>query len=107
MLRTQPRLWTAQVFATGFLMRPLGGWTLAPNMQKLLTNTASMSVRTASDVMTVCLFIFMGVQPLFGALSDRIGRRSNMLLFGALGAIGTLPIFKTLQDARGPVVAAR
>ena len=27
----------------------------------------------------------MCMQPLFGALSDRIGRRNNMLLFGGLG----------------------
>ena len=55
--------------------------------------------------MTVCLFVFMCLQPLFGALSDRIGRRSNMLLFGALGAIGTVPIFMQLQHVQSPAAA--
>ena len=34
----------------------------------------------------------MIVQPLFGTLSDKIGRRSNMLLFAGLGIICTYPI---------------
>ena len=33
------------------------------------------------------LFVYMVMQPMFGALSDRIGRKTNMLLFGGLGTL--------------------
>jgi MHS family alpha-ketoglutarate permease-like MFS transporter len=56
-----------------------------------------MSIKSASGVMTGCLLVYMVMQPLFGALSDRIGRRNNMLLFGGLGAIFTIPIMMLLQ----------
>ena len=80
-------------------------YTFTTYMQKYLVNTAGMTVRTASNVMTVCLFLFMCMQPLFGALSDRIGRRSNMLMFGGLGAIATVPILTTLGHVSSPVAA--
>jgi len=72
-------------------------YTFTTYMQKFLVNSAGMSIRTATHVMTGCLFVYMGVQPLFGALSDRIGRRSNMLLFGALGSVCTVPILTVLH----------
>jgi MHS family alpha-ketoglutarate permease-like MFS transporter len=74
-------------------------------MQKYLVNSAGMSIQTASNVMTVCLFIFMCLQPFFGALSDRIGRRNNMLLFGGLGALTTVPILSLLQGISSPFMA--
>ncbi|NML47535.1 MFS transporter [Ramlibacter sp. G-1-2-2] len=80
-------------------------YTFTTYMQKYLVNSAGMSVKTASVVMTVCLFVFMCLQPLFGALSDRIGRRSNMLLFGALGTLATVPIFTALQRVHSPEAA--
>jgi MFS transporter, MHS family, dicarboxylic acid transporter PcaT len=80
-------------------------YTFTTYMQKYLVNTAGMSIKTASDVMTVCLFIFMCVQPLFGALSDRIGRRHNMMLFGGLGALVTVPILTTLGHVTSPFMA--
>jgi MHS family dicarboxylic acid transporter PcaT-like MFS transporter len=80
-------------------------YTFTTYMQKYLVNSAGMTVKTASNVMTVCLFIFMCLQPVFGALSDRIGRRSNMLLFGGLGAIMTVPVLTTLRHVHSPVVA--
>jgi len=80
-------------------------YTFTTYMQKYLVNSAGMSIKTASAVMTVCLFVFMCLQPLFGALSDRIGRRNNMLLFGGLGALATVPILSALQGVANPVVA--
>jgi MHS family dicarboxylic acid transporter PcaT-like MFS transporter len=73
-------------------------YTFTTYMQKYLVNSAGMSIKTASNVMTACLFMYMCMQPLFGALSDRIGRRSNMLLFGALGALMTVPVLTSLQS---------
>jgi len=80
-------------------------YTFTTYMQKYLVNTAGMSIKTASAVMTGCLFVYMCMQPLFGALSDRIGRRRNMLLFGALGTLTTVPILTALQHVSSPLVA--
>ena len=80
-------------------------YTFTTYMQKYLVNTSGLSIKAASTVMTGCLFVYMCMQPLFGALSDRIGRRRNMLLFGALGALVTVPILTTLQHVSNPLVA--
>ena len=77
----------------------LSFYTFTTYMQKYLVNSANMSISTASAVMTGCLLVFMLMQPLFGALSDRIGRRNNMLLFGGLGTLFTIPIMLLLQGA--------
>lgn len=80
-------------------------YTFTTYMQKYLVNSAGMTIKTASNVMTGCLFLFMCMQPLFGALSDRIGRRTNMLLFGALGALATVPIVTLLRAISNPWAA--
>jgi MHS family alpha-ketoglutarate permease-like MFS transporter len=74
-------------------------------MQKYLVNTVGLPIKTTSYIMTCALFVYMCMQPLFGALSDRIGRRTNMLLFGGLGAIATVPILTALQGVTSPFVA--
>jgi MHS family alpha-ketoglutarate permease-like MFS transporter len=79
-------------------------YTFTTYMQKYLVNSAGLSIRTASNVMTGCLLLYMCMQPLFGALSDRIGRRSSMLLFSGLGALATVPIFMALHMAASPLV---
>ncbi|MEP6917827.1 MAG: MFS family transporter [Acidobacteriota bacterium] len=80
-------------------------YTFTTYMQKYLVISAGLPVRTASTVMTACLFVFMCLQPLFGALSDRIGRRACMLLFSSLGLVATVPILKALGHVRSPVSA--
>jgi len=80
-------------------------YTFTTYMQKYLVNTAHMPIKTASYVMTGCLFVYMCMQPLFGALSDRIGRRTNMMLFGALGALTTVPILTALAHIGSPEMA--
>jgi MHS family alpha-ketoglutarate permease-like MFS transporter len=64
-----------------------------------------MPAKTASNVMTAALFVYMIMQPLFGALSDRIGRRTSMLFFGGLATIGTVPLLHALKDVKSPVTA--
>ncbi len=83
----------------------LSFYTFTTYMQKYLVNTSGMDARTASALMTAALFIFMLVQPLIGSLSDKIGRRSSMLIFGGLAAICTVPVLTLLQDVTSPWVA--
>ena len=80
-------------------------YTFTTYMQKYLVNTVHLPIKTTSYVMTAALFVYMCMQPVFGALSDRIGRRNNMLLFGGLGALATVPILTGLQHVTNPVVA--
>jgi MFS transporter, MHS family, alpha-ketoglutarate permease len=74
-------------------------------MQKFLANTVGFPRPTASLIMTAALALFMLVQPLAGALSDRIGRKPLMVGFGVLGFVTTWPIFTALEAARDPFLA--
>jgi len=80
-------------------------YTFTTYMQKYLVNTAGMNAKTASLVMTAALFAYMLMQPLFGALSDRIGRRTSMLWFGSLATLFTVPILAALAGVSSPYLA--
>jgi MHS family alpha-ketoglutarate permease-like MFS transporter len=74
-------------------------------MQKYLVNTARFDPKVATNVMTAVLFCFMMLQPLFGALSDRIGRRTSMLCFSVLVMVMTVPLMTAIGRASSPYVA--
>ncbi|MGQ0621896.1 MAG: MFS transporter [Panacagrimonas sp.] len=79
----------------------LGGtvafYTYTTYMQKYLVNSAGMSRDDATLISALSMFVFMLVQPLMGALSDRIGRRPLLIGFGVLGSLFTVPILSALQ----------
>ncbi|GAB7261864.1 hypothetical protein DaDZ19_35330 [Dickeya ananatis] len=81
----------------------LSFYTYTTYMQKYLVNTAGMNAKSASGLMTLALFVFMLLQPLFGALSDKIGRRSSMLFFwGAISIVdGTDSVYFAGGDQPG------
>ena len=74
-------------------------------MQKFLVNTSGFDRETASRINGGTLFLFMLLQPIAGALSDRIGRKPLLIGFGLLGMFGTYPLFATLETTRDPVTA--
>ncbi|MEH3159171.1 MAG: MFS transporter [Sphingomonas taxi] len=74
-------------------------------MQKFLVNTSGFGRETATWIMTAALALYAALQPLAGALSDRIGRRPLMIGFGIAGLVVTVPIFTALESVRDPVVA--
>src|SRR5690606_40268315 len=55
---------------------------------------------SAARVNAGTLFVYMLLQPLVGALSDRVGRRPVLIAFGVLGTLLTVPILDRLQDVQ-------
>jgi len=87
----------------------LGGtvafYTYTTYMQKFLVNTVGMSKSDSTLVSAAALFLFMCLQPVVGALSDRIGRRPLLIGFGVLGTVCTVPILSTLAQTTDAVAA--
>ena len=71
-------------------------YTFTTYMQKYLVNTAGMETATASEVMTAVLFVYMLLQPVFGIISDRIGRKNAMICFSSLATLATVPLLSGL-----------
>jgi len=69
-------------------------------LQKFLVNSAGYGKVAATNICAAALFLFMLAQPAWGALSDRIGRKAVLLVFGVGGMIVTVPVFHAL--GRGP-----
>lgn len=87
----------------------LGGtvafYTYTTYAQKFLVNTTGMSKQESTAIMAAALFTFMCLQPVFGWLSDQIGRRKLLLGFGIGGALLTIPCMTMLAEARDPITA--
>ncbi|ESQ78462.1 MFS transporter [Asticcacaulis sp. YBE204] len=83
----------------------LGGtvafYTYTTYMQKFMVNTAGWTKPQATLLSAATLFVFMCLQPLFGALSDRVGRKPLLIGFGVLGTVATVPIMTALGSATG------
>ncbi len=62
-------------------------YTYSNYMQKFLVNTSGFAKDTATLISAAALFLYMLLQPVVGALSDRIGRRPVLLAFGVLGTL--------------------
>ncbi len=75
----------------------LAFYTYTTYMQKYLVNTVGMSISDSTTISAATLFLFMCIQPLVGALSDKIGRRPILIAFGVLGTLFTVPILTTLH----------
>lgn len=74
-------------------------------MQKFLINTSGFSKQTASQIMVVALACFMVMQPLFGWLSDRIGRKPLLLFAFGGGMIATYPLMTTIAGTTNAFAA--
>jgi MFS transporter, MHS family, alpha-ketoglutarate permease len=68
-----------------------------------------LSVGLTEDQTTLVIFgslIFATIlQPTYGAISDRIGRKPLLVFFGIVGTIATVPILMTLKETKSPFIA--
>ncbi len=51
-----------------------------------------------AQISFITLFLFAAMQPLFGFISDLVGRKPVLLWFGILGTLCTVPILTALAD---------
>lgn len=81
----------------------LAFYTFTTYMQKYLVLSAGWSKVDATRVSAMALFGYMLLQPVFGALSDRIGRRPMLIAFGLLGTLLTIPAMTALGQVSDPL----
>jgi MHS family alpha-ketoglutarate permease-like MFS transporter len=71
-------------------------YTYTTYMPTFLVNTVKLSRDQATQISFITLVIYAALQPVFGAVSDVIGRRPVLMWFGILGTLGTVPMLTTL-----------
>ena len=83
----------------------LAFYTYTTYMQKFLVNTSGFSKEAATAISAVTLLIYMVLQPVFGALSDRVGRKPLLIGFGIAGTLLTVPIMHGIANTHDTLVA--
>lgn len=83
----------------------LSAYTYTSYMQKYLFNTVGFDKATATYIVAAALLWFTAMQPVFGALADRFGRKPMLLIFGIGGALAAVPVFLALEQVTSPVLA--
>ncbi|MBB5161162.1 MFS transporter [Mycobacterium sp. AZCC_0083] len=81
----------------------LGGtiafYTFTTYMQKFMINTTGLPKEQVTWINFVALVIFVGLQPLIGAFSDKIGRRPVLIAFGVGATLCTVPLLTAVSHA--------
>src|ERR1700719_805786 len=80
-------------------------YTYTTYMQKFLKLSVGLTDDQTTLVTVSSLVFGMILQPIYGAISDRIGRKWLLIAFGISGVLFTVPLLTTLQAAKGPLTA--
>ncbi|HEX4555829.1 MAG TPA: MFS transporter [Xanthobacteraceae bacterium] len=80
-------------------------YTYTTYMQKFLKLSVGLTDDQTTVVTLSALVFGMILQPIYGAISDRIGRKWLLIGFGVAGVIFTIPLLTTLQSVQGPFAA--
>jgi MFS transporter, MHS family, alpha-ketoglutarate permease len=72
-------------------------YTYTTYMQKFLKLSIGLSDNQTTLVSAASLIFALCLQPIYGTISDRIGRKPLLIWFGLLGTIFTIPLLRTLQ----------
>jgi MHS family alpha-ketoglutarate permease-like MFS transporter len=80
-------------------------YTYTTYMQKFLKLSVGLDDRQVTTVVLGYLIFALLLQPVYGALSDRIGRKPLLLWFGTMGVLGTYPLLTMLSQTKSAWVA--
>jgi MHS family alpha-ketoglutarate permease-like MFS transporter len=80
-------------------------YTYTTYMQKFLKLSVGLTDNQTTLVTAGSLIFALFLQPIYGALSDRIGRKPLLIWFGVAGTLGTIPLLYSLQATKSALVA--
>ncbi len=80
-------------------------YTYTTYMQKFLKLSVGLDDAQVTAVVLGYLVFALLLQPLYGALSDRVGRKPLLLWFGIMGVLCTVPLLTTLSQVKSPWLA--
>jgi len=80
-------------------------YTYTTYMQKFLKLSVGLNDIQTTVVTGSSLVVALFLQPLYGAISDRIGRKPLLIWFGVMGTICTIPLLYSLQAAKTALAA--
>jgi len=77
-------------------------YTYTTYMQKFLKLSVGLTDDQTTMVTLATLVFGMCLQPIYGAVSDHIGRKWLLIGFGVSGVLFTIPLLTTLHSVKGP-----
>ena len=80
-------------------------YTFTTYMQTFVRLSAGFTEDQTTIVIFGTLVFATLLQPIYGAISDKIGRKPLLIFFGIAGTLSTVPILTTLKEAKSPLMA--
>jgi MFS transporter, MHS family, alpha-ketoglutarate permease len=80
-------------------------YTYTVYMQKFLKLSVGLTDAQTTLVTAASLIFALCLQPIYGALSDKIGRKTVLTWFGVTGTLFTIPLLNALQATNSALVA--
>ena len=75
-------------------------YTYTTYMQKFLKLSVGLADNQTTLVSFATLVFALCLQPIYGAISDKVGRRWLLIWFGLMGTLFTIPLLKALQSTK-------
>lgn len=100
------RYWRSMLLVIGFTVGGTSAfYTYTTYMQKYLKLSVGLTDDQTTLVTAGSLLFAVVLQPIYGAVSDVVGRKPLLVGFGVLGTLGTVPLLTALRATHSPLTA--